>query len=285
MTPIEGVDYAWDRPSIPGLAAAGKYFACRYLSYNTTGKNLTTGERDALFAAGLAICLNWENRSDDASDGYSGGVRNAREALRQASALGFPPDRPIYFSIDEDTSGTPARVDAYLKGIGSVMPVALIGVYGGLATVRRAHEQGLATWLWQTYAWSRGAWYAAAHVQQYRNGVMVAGADVDLNRAMVTDYGQWTGDADMALTPAEHNNLVATDARVRAIITGAPTAEYTIDGVARKEPNAVAAALAARPAAAVDPALLADAVKAAVAAAVPGIAAAVADLLSGRLAS
>lgn len=197
---IEGVDYSWGRPDPGGLYAAGKRFTFRYLSYNTTGKNITATERDALWAAGLAVCLNWENRSDDASDGYDGGHRNATEALKQARALGFPESRPIYFSIDEDTSSNPGRVDAYLNGVGSVLPVSRIGVYGGYSTVKRAHETGAAAWLWQTYAWSGGRWYPGVHVQQYRNGVLVAGSsDCDLDRAMVSDYGQWTGD-DMELT-------------------------------------------------------------------------------------
>jgi hypothetical protein len=214
MMPIEGVDYAWDRPSPAGLYAAGKRFAFRYLSYNTTGKNLTIPERDALWAAGLAICLNWENRQDDASDGYAGGRRNAQAALEQARKLGAPDSIPIYFSIDEDTSSNPSRVDAYLQGVRSVLPLERTGVYGGLATVQRAQDQRLAAYFWQTAAWSSGAWMKAAHVRQYDNGVQVGGADCDLDRAMVADFGQWTGD-EMTDT----DGAIAEQYRILALLT------------------------------------------------------------------
>src|SRR5262245_42064334 len=40
-----GLDYAWSRPSSPqALRSAGYSFVARYLSYDTTGKNLSAGE-------------------------------------------------------------------------------------------------------------------------------------------------------------------------------------------------------------------------------------------------
>lgn len=206
---IEGVDYAWaPHPDPAGLYAAGKRFACRYLSYDGS-KDLSASERDALWGAGIAICLNWENRADDISDGYAGGARNATRALALANALAWPATRPIYFSIDQDTSGNPPVIDAYLHGIASVLPVARIGVYGGYATIAHAHDAGLASWFWQTYAWSGGRWHPAAHVQQYRNSVQLLGADTDLNRAMVDDYGQWNGADDMAFDDIDKARLNA----------------------------------------------------------------------------
>jgi glycoside hydrolase-like protein len=191
---IEGVDYAWSRPPPAGLAAAGKRFACRYLSNSFTGKNLTASEATALTRAGVAVVSNWEWRAGDAKLGYSAGVSYARTALAQALACGMPPSRPIYFSVDWDATSTELRgpVTAYLQGVASVLGVARTGVYGSYDTVDWASRNGLARWLWQTYAWSGGRWHPAAQIQQYRNGVTVAGvADIDLDRAMVADYGQW----------------------------------------------------------------------------------------------
>jgi hypothetical protein len=66
-----------------------------------------------------------------------------------------------------------------------------VGVYGSYATVAHCAAAGTAAWFWQTYAWSGGRWHPAAHLQQYRNNVALAGGTVDLTRAVTTDYGQW----------------------------------------------------------------------------------------------
>lgn len=104
----------------------------------------------------------------------------------------MPSDRPIYFSVDWDAgSGDWADIDAALRGAASVIGAARVGVYGSYLTVEHCRRVGTARWFWQTYAWSNGAWSPYAHIQQYRNGVTIGGADCDLNRAMQPDYGQW----------------------------------------------------------------------------------------------
>jgi hypothetical protein len=42
---VFGVDYSWGRPGVAALKRAGAKFACRYLSHDTSGKNLTVRER------------------------------------------------------------------------------------------------------------------------------------------------------------------------------------------------------------------------------------------------
>jgi hypothetical protein len=300
---IEGVDYAWERPSPSALRLAGKSFVCRYLSYNKTGKNLSAVERDALWAAGLGICLNWENRADDIIDGFAGGAENAKHALTQANLLGAPSSVPIYFSVDQDTRSNPAMIDAYFKGIRTVLPVARIGVYGGLSTVQRAVDQGLASWYWQTAAWSGGAWMKAAHLQQYRNGVTLAGADLDLDRAMRADFGQWTGeemsDTDGAIAEQYRmlalltlNPAWANDSHI--VTAGRMASVPLIDKIKAMDAQAKAngAALTAlagkvdqQATATVDPAVLQAAVDAAVAQAIPLIVSAVGSDLAERLKS
>lgn len=188
----EGVDYAWSRPDPATLYAAGKRFASRYLSYDRSGKNLTLAEAEQLAAAGISVVANWEWQTGDAKGGYDVGRKYAQEAVRQAAACGMPAGRPIYFSVDYDPAGAYAIVDAYFRGIGSVLPVEQIGAYGGYDTIAHLLDFGLIWWAWQTYAWSAGRWHPGAHVQQYRNGVLLAGGDLDLDRAMVDDFGQWT---------------------------------------------------------------------------------------------
>jgi hypothetical protein len=66
-----------------------------------------------------------------------------------------------------------------------------------------AARDGVAAWFFQTYAWSGGLWYGGNHVEQYKNGVIVAGGEVDLCRSVKAEFGQWRahgggGEFDMA---------------------------------------------------------------------------------------
>jgi hypothetical protein len=191
---VEGVDYSWGRPDPRTLFRLGKRFAIRYLSYDTTGKNLTRAEADRLVAAGLAVVSNWEDAAGDQLGGYNRGVTHATEAARQHRACGGPPDRPIYFSTDFDaTTRQLATCYDYLRGAASVIGWARVGGCGGHRTINYMRDRGV-RWLWQTYAWSGGQWAGGAHLRLYRNGVRLAGAEVDLDRAVEADYGQWGQD-------------------------------------------------------------------------------------------
>lgn len=229
--PIEGVDYSWSRPDPTRLAAAGKKFACRYLSY-TASKNLTAAEARRLHAAGVATVANWEATADGWRGGGKAGAQHAIEAKRLAAELGIPADRPIYFSIDTDTSNADLSgpVAEYLAAAAAVLGAARVGVYGGIRTVRYALDHGLARWAWQTYAWSGGQWDSRAHIQQYRNGVTLAGADVDLNRATVLDYGQW-GVEDV-VTPAEVRAIAEASAAATVKALMGYVVEKTATGTA-----------------------------------------------------
>lgn len=200
---IEGVDYSWARPDPVKLYAAGKRFAVRYLSWGSSGRGnsilsgydngkvLTKAEAERLQAAGLAIVSNWEYRTDDQLRGREGGKTDAREADRLHKAVGGPAGSVIYFSTDFDASTTQlATCYEYLRGCADVLGWDRVGVYGGYRTVAYMAGKGV-RWLWQTYAWSGGKWHPNAQLQQYKNGVKVAGSDVDLNRATTTNYGQW----------------------------------------------------------------------------------------------
>jgi hypothetical protein len=247
---IEGVDYAWSRPSPAGLYGAGKRFASRYLSYDRTGKNLTAEEAAQLAAAGLGVVCNWEWRAGDARLGYDAGCQYAQEALRQAGLCGMPPGRPIYFSVDFDPAGAWAVVAAYFRGIAQVLPVDQIGVYGSYATVDHLLGAGLVRWAWQTYAWSGGRWHPGAHVQQYRNGVHVAGGDVDLDRALVDDFGQWTPGGDDMLTPEQERAIYNQDRWLSAVLNNTPevTAIRWADGTFHDYPNVLHSPIAVTPA-------------------------------------
>src|SRR5262249_31784386 len=153
-------DYAWSRPSSPqALRAAGYTFVARYLSWDTSGKNLTASEAQSLFGVGIDVVANWEWGSNDALQGYDTGVSQAQEAQALATGCGMPPDRPIYFSVDFDASpGQQAAIDSYFDGVASVLGASRVGAYGGYYVIQRLFDHGKIQWGWQTYAWSGGQW-------------------------------------------------------------------------------------------------------------------------------
>ena len=216
-----GVDYAWARPSPSGLRSAGYTFAARYLSYDTTGKNLTASEARALRAAGVDVVSNWEYGASDALKGRTRGISDAQEALRQANAAGMPAGRPIYFSVDFDASASQqAVINDYFDGVASVLGLARTGAYGGFYPIKRLFDAGKIAYGWQTFAWSGGQWDPRAQVRQVRNGVTIAGGDCDIDEAQVQDFGQWgfTGapsdDVTTGMAPDfdgdDHGDLVGT---------------------------------------------------------------------------
>lgn len=216
MDPIEGVDYAWARPSIPGLVAVGKHFACRYVGRGSAGKLLTVDEAADLSSHGLSIVANVEGLESELLGGAPVGTTWALAAHTHAVACGMPPDKPIYLSVDFNVgpSQWPA-VAAALRAAGGVLGADRVGVYGGYNAIAWAIRDHVAHWYWQTAAWSGGRWHPMAHIRQYRNGVSLVGGDVDLDRAMVADYGQWTvgsqptpEEEHMALSDQSAHNMI-----------------------------------------------------------------------------
>ena len=189
---IPGVDYAWQRPAPDGLKKAGHRFAMRYLSHDPS-KNLTGAERDALWAQGIAVGLVWESTANRALAGAAAGAQDARDASQQAFALGLQ-DIPVYFAADWDV--TPAqkpKVAAYLQGAVSELGKNRVGVYGGYWVIKYIAEKKTCAWFWQTYAWSGGNVHPEAHIYQHKNGVQLAGGNVDLNKASTVGLGSLRG--------------------------------------------------------------------------------------------
>src|SRR5262249_2255168 len=143
-----GLDYAWSRPSSPqALQAAGYSFVARYLSYDTTGKNLSAAEAQGLFAAGIDVVANWEWGANDALSGYATGVSQAKQAAMLAAQCGMPADRPIYFSVDFGASpGQQAAIDSYFDGVASVLGADRVGAYAGYYVIQRLFDHGKIKW-------------------------------------------------------------------------------------------------------------------------------------------
>lgn len=210
------IDYAWGRPSLASLKAAGAVAVCRYLSYDTSGKNLTRAEADGLRAGGIDIVSNWEQAGSWAeySGGQAVGRTHAATAEIQHIACGGPVSRPIYFSTDWDvTAGQLATVADYYRGVASVIGLARTGAYGGYRAIRYLFDQHVITWGWQTYAWSGGQWDSRAQLRQVQNGVQVGGVDCDLDESTTTDFGQWSGGTPTTHLPKGDRMLVMAHVR------------------------------------------------------------------------
>lgn len=209
------LDYAWGRPHTSKLKAAGYAGVLRYLSHDTTGKNLTRTEANELSAAGLYIGVVWEGRANRALDGATAGRNDATDAHAMAVQCGMPSDRPIYFAVDFDVSASEMNaVMRYLHAAQDVLGASNVGVYGGKRCVTTAMDDGI-EWGWQTYAWSGGKWDSRAQIQQYSNSHTFDGVDCDYDRTMDTDAGLWrVGENPMALTDADKKWISAEISRV-----------------------------------------------------------------------
>ncbi|RSN68384.1 glycoside hydrolase domain-containing protein [Actinomadura sp. WAC 06369] len=189
---VFGVDYGWGRPGVAVLKSAGADFACRYVSHDRTGKNLTRAEAEALSAAGIRLVVVWETSAARALDGRDAGAADARAAAARAADCGMPGDRPIYFAVDFDASADQQpEIDAYFDGVASVLGRGRTGMYGGYGPVSRAFDAGKIAYGWQTHAWSDGRWDGRAQLRQYSSGHTLSNVSVDYNRAVADDYGQW----------------------------------------------------------------------------------------------
>ncbi|MCX4091858.1 glycoside hydrolase domain-containing protein [Nocardia sp. alder85J] len=233
-----GLDYAGGRPGGAAIAAAGYTFVVRYLSDGgpgLPGKLLTPAEADDLRANHIDIVGNWETTATRMLDGYDAGAHDAEAALAQVLACGGSAGRPVYFSADFDA--TPAQqvpIDAYLRGAGTVLQPANVGIYGGYWPVSRALDNGTAAWAWQTGAWSGGNIDSRVNLYQRIGFVWVGGVECDENEAHTDDFGQWSvfgKGGDMQLTDT------LTDAYGNPVSVGdilkwiSFHADLTVDGI------------------------------------------------------
>lgn len=199
---MRGLDYSWGRPNLQAVKDAGFSFVVRYVSFGGGGKNITKGEADQIRGAGLGLSLVWETYVGRPLEGHDAGVVDAREALAQARAIGYPDSVPIYFAVDFDAyEHQQDEIDAYLRGAAEVIGAGRVGVYGGYYVVKRCFDNGSAKHLWQTYAWSGGQWDSRATLRQVRNGQNVGGAEVDFNESL-EGFVCWGAGTPAQPTPA-----------------------------------------------------------------------------------
>lgn len=187
----EGYDYSWGRPSGASIKAAGRDFVVRYLfNDGQGGKGLDQSEINDLQANGIQIALVYEEFAKSFY-GYSAGVTQAQRAQAALDKLSLDKTTPIYFACDWDTTeADQAQINEALKGAASVIGLQRVGIYGSYYVMERVASAGLASYYWQTYAWSGGQVSSHNHLYQYKNGQTVGGASVDFTRALKDPFGQ-----------------------------------------------------------------------------------------------
>jgi Rv2525c-like, glycoside hydrolase-like domain len=196
---IEGVDYLGTGPTPAELVAAGKHFRLGYL--DRPDSSLTRADIDAHHAAGIDVGLLAEWGEQRMLGGRTAGVVDGQRAGRALSALGAPNGVTVFFCADWDVQRIQLPVvEAYLNGVISVFALPDTGLYGGLSVIQHMQAAGLAAHFYQTYAWSYGIWAAGLALQQYSNGQSIGGQEVDFDRAMVAEWGQWKAGDPMGLS-------------------------------------------------------------------------------------
>jgi hypothetical protein len=193
-----GVDYSMtkvDWPSFFGaLRASGRDFIGRYLPWKGAAwRQVTASELKAAANAGVDYFF-WFEDSDNhyrARDGgFATGVADAQEAVRSLASLDLPTATPVYFTVDFPCPDG-SQIDAYFRGINSVLPVSQIGAYGNYTTIDWLYQHGLATYFCESNAWPEPqGWHPRAQMHQYVGTYFIGGVSVDRLTVTAADFGQ-----------------------------------------------------------------------------------------------
>jgi hypothetical protein len=193
------LDYV-TRPTAQQIVDAQYVGAVRYIGFPGRAKCTDAHELAEFTRLGLGMALVFEDTTTTWRGGRAAGAHSARLGRAHADAIGFPAGRPLYLAVDQDVVNT-GEFDImldYLRGAGDVLGPGLVGVYGEADVIDRARDAGVAAWLWQTVAWSRGR-KTTAHLFQHAGYVYVGGRQCDANDVLAADWGQHNvkGDNDM----------------------------------------------------------------------------------------
>lgn len=221
----EGIDFSGPRPTAQALKAAGRDFVLRYARSFTHPKSITAAEAAYWKANGIDVAIVDEVGADRALQGRAVGRADATAAKAAVISVGGPHDGGvIYCAVDFDaTSGQMPAVLDYIRGYADVLGVARAGVYGSYDVCAAAKAAGVCRYFWQTYAWSGGRQFPG-HLYQYSNSHTLGGVDVDYDRALTADFGQWGATPD---TGGLH-----MDADVKTAFDAIPTATEIAQAVA-----------------------------------------------------
>jgi Domain of unknown function (DUF1906)/S-layer homology domain len=193
-----GVDYSMTKVDWPtyfgALKASGRDFIGRYLPWKGSAwRQVTAVELKAAAVAGVDYFF-WFEDSDNhfrARDGgFAAGAADAQEALRSLASLGLPTTTPVYYTVDFPCPDG-SQIDAYFRGINSVVPVSQIGAYGNYTTIDWLYQHGLATYFCESNAWPEPqGWHPQAQMHQYASTYSIGGVSVDRLTVTAADFGQ-----------------------------------------------------------------------------------------------
>lgn len=157
MSVVYGTDYS-AREFSPQELDAFKHvydlrFLMRYIGYPSNPKCIShyPGAFAAHEAAGRTVLLVIENQVYDPRGGYIAGQAMANLALRDARAIGYPENRPIFFCSDAWLASNGISVDTamrYLDGAASVLGADRVGAYGFRDFVVPARQGNHARYIW-----------------------------------------------------------------------------------------------------------------------------------------
>jgi len=231
LTPIVGCDYSGNGPSVATLQSDGFRFVGLFFTGDPKA-TISASQLKPLMSVGIDVVLGWEGSAAEANStslGLTDGEADAKNALAQATALGVPSNRPIYFAISIDPNATQIpNVEQYFTGVAKVLNPDRIGVFGDYTIVDDILTKKLATWGWQTSEFSSGKWASGAHLHQVQTGV---GSDDGLNKDEsdgAVDFGQWGPNSFTAAPTGTFNTPSCTTISGTAEDTGDPGAAITV---------------------------------------------------------
>lgn len=203
------------------LKQEGYSFVCRYYCSNNPNKRwkncLSAQEAKDITNAGLGIVAVYQDGAHEPQYfNYDQGKSDCLTAINLAKAVGQTPGTPIYFAVDYDTAinNDFTGIDAYFNAINDQMNANgnpwKIGVYGSNTVVTHIGEKlGQGTYLWQTYAWSRGEKNPNYNIYQYHNNINVCGINIDKdmgNSSNNYDIGAFTVDGNFDSSAKQQNS-------------------------------------------------------------------------------
>jgi Domain of unknown function (DUF1906) len=241
---VKGLDEDWSKVD-PAIAYADGYrFTIGYVSQDATGKNLTRSDIDRLHAAGLAVAFVYEYGVSQPLNGYSQGVTDARIAVADLHSLGVPTGVACYVAVDFNVQpGQMSTCLAYVTGFAVTLAMSgyRAGCYTGYPFGLYLNQHNYGGFIWQTYAWSNGAWLAAAALRQTQNGIHEAGAVIDNDESETIDFGQW----EPAMSqPVDSKNAQIAQSRIDTLRSGQDAANAPYLGDPAYDGNAPLATFA-----------------------------------------
>lgn len=208
---LRGIDEAWAKVDPAQAYALGYRFIVGYVSEDPT-KNLTASDIVRIHAAGMAVAFVYEFNPTSALGGFATGVANATTAVKLFESLGVPTGVACY-NAGTDFNVQPGQMStclAHETGFSTRMAQHgyRSGAYAGYPFGAYLTQHNYSGFIWQTYAWSNGAWLAAATLRQTANGVHIAGVDVDIDESETVDFGQWESDPMATINQGDWDALI-----------------------------------------------------------------------------